>query len=563
MVAASILCAALTACGGGSASDPGADTGTGTGATAASASTTPTWTQCAGEGETCSFSGTRSVKYGVDASAVVDTFTNSVNCSNSTFGDPAVGQWKACWYDASTTVAAASTDTPSTPAAPSTTTPSSTAATNVSTSGVQTKANFSGTTTDFPNPDRGFYGWAGGDFVSGFDLGSVQAAYSAGQRLVLATVQIGSYRTSDFPASFLSTLSSRLAAVRSAGMKVTLMFSYDQTAGGQDASAAQIKRHLEQLQPVLAANADVIPFMRAGFIGAWGEWHSSQSGNSCGYNSGSTSCATADANRLIVRDALLANVPSTTQIGFRYPSDLIKWYPSATQQSRVGMHNDCYLSGPSDTGTYSDNSQRAYAQSLSSSTGFGGETCDGETSLRNSCADILNEGAQYHLAWLNLNYSTTFINAWKSGGCYAQVSRSMGYRIQLDALSHDNQVARGGSVAVAVDLRNVGWARMFTARQLVVTLKHKTSGALITGAAGDLRTLASQASGSTRVNVGVAIPSGAATGDYDVYVSAPDVFTSTAGNPNFAVRFANADSGTQAWDGSAARFKAGTTLTIN
>jgi hypothetical protein len=400
--------------------------------------------------------------------------------------------------------------------------------------------------------------------VSGFDLGSVQAAYSAGQRLVLGTVQLSSYRTSDLPASFLSTLGANLAALRSAGMKTTLKFSYDETAGGNDASAAQIKRHLEQLKPVLAANADVIPYMRAGFIGAWGEWHSSQSGNSCGYNSGSTSCATADANRLIVRDALLANVPSTTQISFRFPADLQKWYPSATQQSRVGSGNDCFLAGPSDSGTYTDSSQRPYVQALSANTGFGGETCDNaEAPVRTTCADILSEGAQYHVAWLNGNYSPLLLNAWKSAGCYAQVSRSMGYRFQLDALSHDTQVARGGSVAVAVDLRNVGWARMFSARQLVVTLKHKTSGALITGAAGDLRTLASQSSSSTRISVGVSIPAGAQTGDYDVYLSAPDVFSSTAGNASFAVRFANADSGAQAWDASNARFKVGTTLTVN
>ncbi|MES1256180.1 MAG: DUF4832 domain-containing protein, partial [Acidobacteriota bacterium] len=471
-----------------------------------------------------------------------------------------------CWYDASTTVAAASTTTTSaaTTTAATTTAPAAAAATNVSTNGVQTSATFSGTTTDYPHPDRGFYGWAGGDLVSSFDLGSVQSAYSAGQRLVLGTVQLGSYRTSDLPASFLSSLGSSLGALRSAGMKATLKFSYDETAGGNDASAAQIKRHLEQLKPVLAANADVIPYMRAGFIGAWGEWHSSQSGNSCGYNSGSTSCATADANRAIVRDALLANVPSTTQIAFRFPADVQKWYPSATQQSRAGAHNDCFLAGPTDSGTYTDSSQRPYVQSLSANTAFGAETCDNaETPLRSTCADILNEGDQYHLAWLNSNYSPTFINAWKSGGCYSQVSRSMGYRLQLDALSHDTQVARGGSVAVAVDLRNVGWARMFSARQLVVTLKHKTSGALITGAAGNLSTLASQSSSSTRISVGVSIPAGAQTGDYDVYLSAPDAFSSTAGNPSFAVRFANADSGAQAWDASTARFKVGTTLTVN
>ncbi len=203
---------------------------------------------------------------------------------------------------------------------------------------------------------------------------------------------------------------------------------------------------------------------------------------------------------------------------------------------------------------------------MTDSAAFGGETCDNaEAPVRNTCADILSEGAQYHLAWLNAGYAASVINAWKAGGCFTEVSRSMGYRLQLDALNHATQVTRGGSVAVAVDLRNVGWARMFTSRKLVVTFKHKTSGATITGAAGDLQTLAPQATASTRLTIGVTIPSGAQTGDYDVYLSAPDIFATTASNPRFAVRFANADNASlgQSWDASAAMFKAGTTLNVN
>jgi Domain of unknown function (DUF4832)/Domain of unknown function (DUF4874) len=452
------------------------------------------------------------------------------------------------------------TTTPTTTAPPSTTTPT-TLPVRVSTS-----VNFTSTASDFPNPDRGFYAWGGSNFITAFDLGSVQGAYASGMRLALASVPLDNYRTSDLPASFLSTLSARFAAVRAAGMKVTLLFAYDFTSNGNDASAAQIKRHLEQLRPILAANADVIPYMRAGFIGAWGEWHSSKSGNSCGYNAGSTPCTTADANRAIVRDALLANVPATTQIGFRYPSDLQRWYPLADGPARVGAHNDCFLAGPTDTGTYTASSQRPYVQKLSQRTAFGGETCENaEAPLRNTCADILSEGALYHLAWLNSTYAPSVMASWKSGGCYNQVSRSMGYRLQLDALTHDTTATRGGSTTFAVDLRNVGWARMFSPRKLVITLRHKTTGATLTGAAGDLSTLASQASASTRISVTVPIPAGAQTGDYEVRLSAPDIFASTAGDARFAVRFANADNpgAAQFWDATTAAFKVGNSVTIN
>ncbi len=383
---------------------------------------------------------------------------------------------------------------------------------------------------------------------------------------MLAKVQLDNYRTTDLPAAWLTQLGSSFAKVRAAGLKTTLLFSYDFSAGGNDASAARIKRHIEQLQPVLAANADVIPFMRAGFIGAWGEWHSSQAGNSCGYNApaGST-CVQADANRVTVRDALLANVPATTQIGFRYPTDLQKWYASPAQQSRAGIHNDCFLAGPSDSGTFDDPSSRPYAKVLTDQTAYGGETCENAgTPVRNTCADILKEGAEYHLAWLNIDYAPSVINKWKADGCFAEVSRSMGYRLQLDTASHEREVAPGQSVTVDVDLRNVGWARIFSARKLVVSFVNDATGGSFGAAAGNLQSLSSQATASTRQSIAVQVPAGTPKGSYTLYISAPDVHDATSGDARFAVRFANADDAGkgQSWDATSGRFKVGTPLTV-
>ncbi|WP_181907366.1 fibronectin type III domain-containing protein [Cohnella lupini] len=55
------------------------------------------WTLCAGENNLCSFSGTKQVRYGVTGSYVYGNYTNSVMCSNNSFGsDPAAGQYKHC-----------------------------------------------------------------------------------------------------------------------------------------------------------------------------------------------------------------------------------------------------------------------------------------------------------------------------------------------------------------------------------------------------------------------------------------------------------------------------------
>lgn len=73
------------------------------------AATTYTW--CASEGATCSFSGTRTVRYGTTTSSVDKTLSNGTPCSNAVFGDPAYGSAKQCWLASTTSTSSASTTT--------------------------------------------------------------------------------------------------------------------------------------------------------------------------------------------------------------------------------------------------------------------------------------------------------------------------------------------------------------------------------------------------------------------------------------------------------------------
>ena len=75
-----------------------------------------TWVRCAGEGGTCSFSGTRTVRFGANGSSVTRTATGSIACTNAVFGDPIFGVPKQCEYQdgnpPSATTAAAPVFTP-------------------------------------------------------------------------------------------------------------------------------------------------------------------------------------------------------------------------------------------------------------------------------------------------------------------------------------------------------------------------------------------------------------------------------------------------------------------
>ena len=213
-------------------------------------------------------------------------------------------------------------------------------------------------------------------------------------------------------------------------------------------------------------------------------------------------------------------------------------------------------------GTYSSDPSglEAYAQQLSAYTTWGGETC-GSLSTQGTRSPLV-EGPQYHLS--NLRDDWGPVTQW-SASDIATVGTYMGYRFQLDDISHPSTVSAGSTMTVNVDLRNVGWARIMSARKLVVTLVNKTTGATFSGTATtDLRTLAPQASSSSLVTVNVAVPSTAATGAYDVLLSIPDIFPTTASDVRYSVRFANADNSgmNQAWNTSSGGFKAGTTVTV-
>jgi chitodextrinase len=437
---------------------------------------------------------------------------------------------------------------------------------------------FSGTLADFPNPERGY-----AEFVE--NLTDVKSSWLAshrdsGYRVITHRQLLSDYwNVPTLPQSFLDALNAGAARHRNNGTKMIIQFSYDNVGGKPEPTLTTILGHIAQLKSFFEANADVIAGVHGGFLGLYGEWAFSSEpsiGNP----------TPTPAARAAVRDALLAVVPKDIQIGWRNVDDLMTWYPqpltgalafSGTDQARSGLHNDCFLSNPNDSGTYwsqaaadagidtgrtLSNPFRAYQANVSNWTTMGGENCD--NGQYKACSDVLTDGPRYHWRYLRDDWGTVYRDGWKAQGCDPEISRSLGYRFQLDALSSPQSVPPGSVANVAVDLRNVGWSLIFSARKLVVTLQNRDTGALITGSAGDMRLLPAQAGSSTRIGVPVNVPPDAAPGAYDMYVSMPDIGPSTKDNAYYAVRFANADDSSkgQGWDAANFRFETGLTMTV-
>ena len=83
-------------------------------ATTAPTTSTTSWTACATEGGTCSFSGTREVRFGANGAYTSKTVTGSTPCTTAAFGDPITGVVKSCSYANTTTATAAPAPAPTT-----------------------------------------------------------------------------------------------------------------------------------------------------------------------------------------------------------------------------------------------------------------------------------------------------------------------------------------------------------------------------------------------------------------------------------------------------------------
>lgn len=432
---------------------------------------------------------------------------------------------------------------------------------------------FRATDDEIANPERGMYVWAA-DNLAAWTQAQADAQFKAGYRIVYAPVRLDAHVDEPLPASLLAGLSEGFATARRAGLKVIPRFLYNYPAGetgyqaAQDAPLGRVIEHIGQLKPVLAANADVIAYLQAGFVGAWGEWHTSSNN------------LTAPAARTRIRDALLGALPADRFLQLRYPAYLMEWSPQVPRwrdgsaASRIGVHNDCFMASSTDVGTYSEvaktrQRERAYVAALSTVTPFGGETCNPADAVnptpRSDCDDILREGRQFGLTYLNdTYYRRLFHTRWEAQGCMAAVKRSMGYRFELLTLRHSATVAAGQSGDLALTLRNSGWARAFNPRGVQILLRHRSTGAIVRIELASVDPRAWLPNATSRVTARFAVPGGTPAGTYDVLLALPDGAAALAGDVRYSVRPANGeDAGkSQGWDETLGAFHAGTALSI-
>ena len=423
---------------------------------------------------------------------------------------------------------------------------------------------------NFPNPERGFLRsphpplWLGTE-RSPLQEATLRSYRNEGISLVRAMYVIDEFRDSPLPQATLDAIAADFAAVRAAGIKIIPRFAYSfpcvgalepcgpENFGQTDVPLSRVLEHLSQLRPILHAHADVIAFMEMGFVGPWGEWHSSTNGL---VGSGNTTNASSSA----VIDAVLGALPGRRMAALRYPyqkQSLFGSVPltsatafSGTPQARIGAHNDCFLANATDGGTYSNPYPPFGAQPelfktyLSEDNRYvpqTGETCSfaAEAQPFIQCTNALADLARLRWSALNIDYQPQVIDLWRQQGCFAEIARRLGYRFRLVEAVIPQQSPAGGVLSMRLSIANDGFASPYNPRAVELVMRHRVTGRVhLSPVNADPRFWSP---GETRtIDLRAIVPFSASPGRYDLFLNLPDPELPLRGRPEYSIRFANA-----------------------
>ena len=410
------------------------------------------------------------------------------------------------------------------------------------------------------NPGRGWYRLV----ETGNSIPNLSSYRNSGVTLVMVETDLGGYASKELDSVVLNQIRNALTAVRSAGLsaiyRAAYSFSdtdYRNNVLREPQSIDLVLRHIEQLKPIFAEYEDVLFSVQAGFLGVWGEWHTTRFGN------GKDASPNIEHQRA-VGNALLAAVPDSVTVSFRRPEYIRNIADTrvtgnvrgdhvpvtsaeafgSSKIARSAFHNDALMSDESDMTTYSapNYSRTAELEWINKHTRYVpmvGET--NQPSEFNNTAAAIPLLNQINMQSLNCEYHETVLQKWKNTtyngmNAYDYISMMLGYRFVLKSTRISQSVQQGATMRVELELVNDGFGHLLQEKKFEIVLKN-----------GNQSYRAAVDEDARRWDKGVPIqrtyrfrlPADIPAGNWDVYLGLSSPFPSQSGNPAHAVRFSN------------------------
>ncbi|MGH3874498.1 MAG: DUF4832 domain-containing protein [Pseudonocardiaceae bacterium] len=404
---------------------------------------------------------------------------------------------------------------------------------------------YPGTSTVIANPDRGFYHYTEtrfrGDGTGSAPLDTTTLTRWRTQEnitLVLRIFYLERFVAQDtIDSASLNLIAADLSAARTSGVKLVVRFAYSDSSSA-DAPPARVLAHIRQLAPVLNRSADVISTLQAGFIGRWGEWYYSDNFASDPGNPGNLNDANWAA-RSSVLNALLDSTDPSIFIQVRYPSIKQRIFGATVdaRSSRVGIHDDCFLAGTDDYGTFVTESDRPWLADQARSVPIGGESCTVNTP-RTLWPSANAELSAYRWSFLNADHHRDVLASWGPDGL-TQAKQRLGYRLRLEQGTFPVSASPGSTVTMQLKLTNDGYAAPLRTRPVLLVMRSSTN---TFTAALPVNLHDVQPGHAVAPTLQVRVPT--TPGTYRLYLAMPDPASTLTSRPDYAIQLAN--SGT--WD---------------
>lgn len=395
--------------------------------------------------------------------------------------------------------------------------------------------------TVFPNPERGFYKHTESILgTSGMLNENALKSYMKNENisLILRLYYLSNFKTTALSSTALQRFDTDMEVLRRSGLKCILRFAYTNQMPGEDAALEIVKQHLDQLAPYFAKHADVIAFMQAGFIGPWGEWHSS---------SNNLTTATASAEIL---NKILETLPAERMVQVRTPNYKQRFLDRKTaltsnegfnksNVARIGHHNDCFMASVNDYGTYKEvAAEKAYLNAECLYVPSGGETCPPSNIDPADCTKAQQEMRYLRWTYLNDGYYLGVNDQWIVQGCMDNIKREMGYRFQLKSGTYTRMLAPGSTFNARIIIQNTGYAPLYNQRDVELILRNNQNNSIYYSKLNIDPRLWQPLTDNT-IDVSIGIPADIPLGTYSLFLYMPDVSPAISERPEYSVRFAN------------------------
>lgn len=393
----------------------------------------------------------------------------------------------------------------------------------------------------------------------------------------------------------LDDLQAAFDKARHDGVKFLLRFAYEWDEAKVGPTCEQLLEHMDQLKDIIRRNIDVIYVLQSGWIGLWGEWHTSIHGLEKDLKLSSQIVKKAvdilPEGRFTMMRRGKYKIQNLTQLGLFKTIDESTAFTSAFH-ARIGFFNDGTFANATDGGTFPDapyfaskgNPEFDYVCKEAPYMPVDGEMFwTGQFCKRGVDPFVAAQRFRDHhyttfsyvhgFSGLDMKQGVEFtIDDWKKENIFEDelIKRNLpvsadyfsgsprtsfeyfrdhlGYRVELTGGSWNSEVRRGGEFKLDLSLVNRGFATFINPRTAYIVIFNQAGDCIEIPTGADCRKWQpykpeddSYTTLTHSVSASLKIPDSVSAGTWQAALWLPDCENSLKYRADYAVRTANGD----------------------